>query len=302
MTNTDPTKEIQAVPTVPAVTMSSTVVAASQGTASVSFKESPLGIGPLIYRELTSRRHRIQFKQFLMKDLEWLIREFSATKEDLNKQEINDVAILYTILTPDNGYSGAYPTTLREVFESNEEIIGFSLRLEAKREGNFVLRRLDFKASTTAIPGPSELNEIFVQANDSTWVNNTYSRFVLELGKVKTTNRVIYSAWVELAVQLLAIFAIMAAAIRTTYGVSNAVNIPYSQVYVFLTFFLLGSNLWSHLSKSLKEFRGKRFPVVGFKRDAFEKILLAAAAFTALAIVGWSIDTLLDFVVSRHHG
>jgi hypothetical protein len=184
---------------------------------------------------------------------------------------------------------------------TNCPINGGRSQLSAKRDsqGRYLrLLKLNLAATSSKETGPA--NQLFVNGNDSVWVNDTFGRFYIALEKIAGSNALLYSQKIELFVQLFAVCAILAIAILGAIKIAPRIHVSNAAVYVFGTLFLLGSNLWTYFSRELLRVRASRFPVIGFKSNTFEKYVFVVISFASFAIVTWFIERILTSIADFH--
>ena len=143
----------------------------------------------------------------------------------------------------------------------------------------------------------NNLNKLFVFGEDETWVKNTFCRIRDVLEQIKTSNKIVYSSWFEMIIQLVAVFAIVASCIKASNHFSQYSQMQYAPVYAFIALFLLFSNAWTYFARWLIHLRGRIFPSVGFGcRYKLATVFRSVGWFIILGIAAWSIQTLMNFV------
>jgi hypothetical protein len=139
-------------------------------------------------------------------------------------------------------------------------------------------------------------NRLVVQCDDENWLTSVFVRIQEKLPKSDAGNRLVYSSWLEMLIQISIVIVIVAFTLKISHGVSNRSNMEYSEVYVFIAIFLLFSNIWTYAAKGLRGLRSRYFPAVGFKISSIRKFVASFVGILGSAVLAKCIDIVCGLI------
>lgn len=143
---------------------------------------------------------------------------------------------------------------------------------------------------------------IIVQDDDQGWVNSTFLRIEEIINKFSNINYLARNAWVNFAIQILGVILALLLSLWAAFNFSSK-NVPYSFGLVFITAFLLLSNIWTYIYSLCLRMVDFFWPNILFKeRKGIYNIvkLLVSGIFVTLCIgiIGWTLKGIGCFVLS----
>lgn len=148
----------------------------------------------------------------------------------------------------------------------------------------------------------SQSNSIVVQGKNSVWVGDVLNRIAVVLKRAET-NFSLYHSWaIELGLQITVVALFLIASVRLSQTLGTNLSAE-TRVYIFIFFFLLFSNIWTHLSATIVKWRGHAFPIVRVSKArpiSYGKAI-AITSSVALTLVTTAVITGLQMLASWLH-
>jgi hypothetical protein len=282
--------------TVPVAAKDVTPVAA-QSVATQATLLTPDEFSKVLYREVTVQRVPIQYKEIQVEDLKRMLKLCSAIAKDLSETlKLVDANILYRISAGLQDYSGADKATFLEIFETAPKVSSITIGIAASYnpDRNLYMRSAELRATSDL----AQSSQITVAGDESMWVKSVHALFSQAVSELGSANKFLYLDITEFVLQITAVLLVFALS-AISANLSEIRSLPVSQVYVFAGVFLLGSNVWTFLSRVLFAQRAKLFPPIAFKRPKAEFYVKTAATAVLLFIICWAGNTSLDFIKGK---
>jgi len=113
---------------------------------------------------------------------------------------------------------------------------------------------------------------ISVTADDSDWVDASFSAVHETIAKFKNKNFWARSAWMDLCVQLGGVFVSFVVSLWAAFIISPKLALENSFVITFLFAFLIFSNTWAYFKSLILQIVNKYFPNIKFYRPSKDRM------------------------------
>lgn len=183
---------------------------------------------------------------------------------------------------------------IKQCFEIAKKIDRVILNLKNKEtylaKGKEIEIRLD----------SSNYNNCYLKVadDDSAWVEKNFKLLSSRLDKFKNKNFIVHSDSVTLAIQLLGVLSGLFVSLIAAKLLTPFVNIQYSFFILFISIYLVFSNLWTFILYNINKIKFAIWPLISFNKKPLGIIGQAVIALVVSSVVvflaRWSFNIIKD--------
>ncbi|MBC8467839.1 MAG: hypothetical protein H8D56_00090 [Planctomycetes bacterium] len=242
--------------------------------------------------DMVTKNYAINYRVITKDVLDKITRLFSKLKKEATDELPQDlIEILYVIRVANETYSGPSYDEFISQFDKNKkadflQIIFQSLDPERKAPNRRISLTIDRKDN----------NNLEILGVKETWVKGSFDRFKGIIDNLPKRNQILYNAYFEMGVQLLAAFSLTTFSIYSAIQISSITSFEYSSVFIFVVLFVLFSNIWTYLGRGLIHLRNTYYPKVDIREPPRKPILLSIVSFLLLVFATWGVNYILDLI------
>lgn len=246
------------------------------------------------YEDFIKRSINIENKVFTRNKIIEIFDYLLKLKNDftLKEQEYSD--ILVEISGEKDFYSGSSKDEFLKIFDNNNRIKNIMLRVQLvapKHTDNTI------RAQIYLLLDRSTDSIFHVFSTDETWVTGIYTKFNEFLQNVPKGYIKIRNGILTLAIQLIAVFVGIVFSIFAAQNLHPYIDMEYSEIYLFVIFLLLFSNIWTYIGNVITGMLELHYPIVDIRQKTKKSWGLKIFYFFILTILTWAVNYLLDFLL-----
>lgn len=245
--------------------------------------------------DLITKNYTINYKVITEVILKQLTDLFAKINEETKKELHDDkIEILYVIREGNISYSGPTFGEFNTNFKVHKkadyiQIIFQSLSPKSQAPNRRITLTIDKNTN----------NNMEVLGNNENWVKGVFDRFEDIFENQPNANVVLHSPYFEMGIQVLGAFSITVLAIYLSNIINRFTTFEHSSIYLFIVIFIIFSNIWTYVGKSLIHLRNTYYPKVDIREKVRKPILISVISFIVLVLTTWCINYLLDLIFKK---
>lgn len=238
--------------------------------------------------------HRVITKEVLKK----LTNLFSNLSDKATKDLSNHmVATLYGIRVGMVSYTGPSFEEFNNNFTTHKKADFIQIILSASDK----MQQLPARKVTLIVDKNvnKAISYLEVSGFDETWVKGVFDNFNEIFKNQPSRNVILHSPYFDMTLQVLGAFSLTVFAVyaaKTISSLNTFTAFQYSSVYLFVIIFIILSNIWTFVGKSLNYIRNTYYPKVDIREKARKQILLPVIGIILTPVFGWCVVYILDLM------
>ena len=259
-------------------------------------KSSPPLVDTLAFRHLEPK-----FLTFDDRAIESLIKLANRVRTEIEASAKNAITLMTFLIRKDNETIATYRwEEFLRVYEQANKIHSVEIHVKDYATPQQSNRSISIKLQTATSPELNEaVNVISVVGEDPTWVDGIYSAFQNAVGRLKNRHFFWYRTSVLAIAQILAVLTFTIYSVFLGQKMARFIPINNPEVYTFIVFLLLFSNIWSYASNVLLGFIQKRNPVVELINKPPSTLGLTIFWSIVTGVIGSAIWFVIQLLVTR---